>query len=278
MVMVAYSQEAQSHLERYLRQIKMALRGHPSIDADEVERDVLGHIDAELSGDPEPIAASRLLQVLDRLGTPNQWVPVDDHPSWRRGVDAFSSGPGDWRLASLTFGLFMAGPTLFMGAMILWPLPPVLMVLSFLMARVTLALFHERGEQVGVRRWLIYPPLMVWYGAFVVALLGGPVLLIVIFGSDDPTFRGWLFGWLGEPMWVRIPPLILLLLGAWWAFLGLVLRPIAGIVGTVFWPFADWFERRHAMRVALTGLFLMVISGAVLAMLMWIRSTQQGPS
>jgi hypothetical protein len=147
MVMVDLSQEAQSHLERYLRQIKTALRGHPSIDADEVERDVLGHIDAELSGQREPIAANRLLQVLDRLGTPNQWVPVDDHPAWRRTVDAFSSGPGDWRLACLTFGLFVAGPTLFTGAMILWPLPPVVMVLSFLMARVTPALFDERGEQ-----------------------------------------------------------------------------------------------------------------------------------
>ena len=174
MVMVAYSQEAQSHLERYLRQIKTALLGHPSIDADEVERDVLGHIDAELSGQPEPIAASRLLPVLDRLGSPNQWVPADDHPAWRRPFDAFSSGPGDWRLASLTFGLFVAGPTLFLGAMILWPLPPVLMVLSFLMARVTLALFEERGERDGVRRWLIYPPLLVWYGVFIVALFGGP--------------------------------------------------------------------------------------------------------
>ena len=60
------------------------------------------------------------------------------------------------------------------------------MVLSFLMARVTLALFDERGEQVGVRRWLIYPALMVWYGVFLVALFGGPVLLIV---SSGPTIR-----------------------------------------------------------------------------------------
>jgi hypothetical protein len=272
-VMVAYSQEAQSHLERYLRQIKTALRGHPSIDADEVERDVLGHIDAELSGQPEPIAASRLLPVLDRLGSPNQWVPVDDHPSWRRSLDGFSSGPGDWRLASLTFGLFVAGPTLFLGDLIPWPLPPVLMVLSLLMARVTLALFDERGEQVGVRRWLIYPPLLVWYGVFIVALFGGPVLLILIFGSDDPAFRSWLFGWLGEPVWVRMSTLILLLLGTWWAFLGMVAGRIAGIVHAVFWPFADWFERRQAMRVALTGLLLMVISGAILMMLMWVRAT-----
>ena len=274
MVMVAYSQEAQSHLERYLRQIKTALQGHASIDADEVERDVLGHIEAELSGQPEPVAASRLLQVLDRLGPPNQWVPIDDYPGWRRPFDAFSSGPGDWRLAFLTFGLFMAGPTLFMGPMILWPLPPLLMVLSFLIARVTLALLDERGEQVGVRRWLIYPALIVWYIAFAVVLFGGPVLVIVIFGSDDPAFRSALLRWLGEPVWVRLPLLILLLLGMWWAFLGLLLRRIAGTVRAVFWPFADWFERRHAMRVALMGLFLMGIAGAILGVLMWVRPIQ----
>ena len=68
---------------------------------------------------------------------------------------------------------------------------------------------------------------------------------------------------------MRIPFLILLLLGTWWAFLGLVLGRIAGIVRAVFWPFADWFERRHAMRVALIGLFLVVISGAILGVLMW---------
>ena len=270
MVMVALSQEAQSHLERYLMQIKTALRGHPSIDADEVERDVLGHIDAELSGQPEPIAASRLLQVLDRLGTPNQWVPADDRAGWHRPFEAFSSGPGDWRLACLTFGLFLAGPTLFMGAMTLWPLPPVLMVLGFLTARVTLALFDERGEPVGVRRWLIYPPLLIWYVVFIVGLFGGPVLLIVVFGSDDPAMRSWLFRWLGQPVQTRIPFLILLLLGIWWAFLGLVLRLIAGVVQAVFWPFADWFEGRHAMRVTLIGLSLMVISGAILGVLLWL--------
>ena len=95
---------------------------------------------------------------------------------------------------------------------------------------MTLALFDERGEQVGVRRWLIYPALMVWYGVFVVVLFGGPVLLIAIFGSDDPTFRSSLVRWLGEPVWVRLPFLILLLLGIWWAFLGLLLRRIPRIV------------------------------------------------
>jgi hypothetical protein len=268
MLMVALSQEAQSHLERYLRQMKTALRGHPSIDADEVERDVLGHIDTELSGQPEPIGATRLLHVLDRLGAPDEWLPVENHPAWRRPFEAFRSGPGDWRLAYLTFAIFVAGPVLFMGRIILWPLPPLLFVLSFLLARVTLALFDEHDEQVGARRWLIYPALVVWYGAFIVALVGGPVLLASVFLSDDPMLRSRLLR-LGEPAWMRVICLMVFLLGTWWMLLGLLLGTFPRGVHGAFWPFADWFERRHAMRVALLGLFVFVLSGAILALLMW---------
>jgi hypothetical protein len=63
--------EAQHHLQRYLRQVQTALRGHRSVDLEEIERDVLGHIDAELAGKPEPIDAGTLLPVLDRLGAPS---------------------------------------------------------------------------------------------------------------------------------------------------------------------------------------------------------------
>ncbi len=69
-MMVTLTDDAQRHLDRYVKQVKAALRGHPSVDAAEVERDVLGHIDAELSGEPEPVGASSLRHVLDRLGTP----------------------------------------------------------------------------------------------------------------------------------------------------------------------------------------------------------------
>ena len=48
--MATLTHDAQSHLARYLRQMRAALRGHPSVDPDDVERDVLGHIDAELAG------------------------------------------------------------------------------------------------------------------------------------------------------------------------------------------------------------------------------------
>jgi hypothetical protein len=267
--MVALSQEAQNRLDRYLRQIKAALRGHPSIDADEVERDVLGHINSELSGQPEPIGATRLLHVLDRLGPPDEWLPVEHHPAWQRPFEAFQSGPGDWRLAYLTFGSFVAAPALFMGRMMLWPLPPLLFVFSFLLARLTLALFDERGEQVGPRRWLIYPPLVVWYAAFIVALVGGPVLLATVFVSDDPVLRSGLLRWLGEPRWMRVVCSFVVLFGTWWMLLGLLLSRFPGGVHVAFSPFADWFERRHAMRVALLGLVICVLSGAILALFSW---------
>jgi hypothetical protein len=268
MAMVALSQEAQSHLERYLQQIRAALHDHPSVDADEVERDVLGHIAAELSGQPEPIGAARLLHVLDRLGAPDQWLP-DEQPAWRRPFEAVRSGPGDWRLALLTFATFIGAPALFLGRVMLWPLPPILFVLSFLLARVTLALFAEHGEQVGSRRWLIYPPLIVWYGAFILAVVGGPVLLTAVFASEDVTLRRWLLGWLDEPIWIRIAATLACLLGIWWTALGLLLRRFVGGVRAIFSPFADWFDQRQAMRIALVGLSVVAVSGAILALLKW---------
>jgi hypothetical protein len=268
MLMVALSQEAQSHLERYLQRIRTALREHPSVDADEVERDVLGHIAAELSGQPEPIGAACLLNVLDRLGAPDQWLPDETPPAWRRPFEALRSGSGDWRLAGLTFATFVAGPALLMGPM-WWPLPPLLVVLGFLFARVTLAVYAEHDEQVGPRRWLIYPPLIPWYGAFLVTLVGGPVLLAAVFVSDDPIARSRVLSWLGDPTWIRVTSVMVFLLGTWWTVLGLLLSRLVGGVHAVFWPFADWFEQRHAMHVARLGLFVLAVSGATLALLMW---------
>jgi hypothetical protein len=268
MLMVALSQEAQSHLERYLQQIRTTLREHPSVDADEVERDVLGHIAAELSGQPEPIGATRLLNVLDRLGAPDEWLPDENQPAWQHPFDAVRSGPGDWRLPILTFATFVAGPALLMGPMI-WPLPPLLFALGFVLARVTLSLFAQHGEQVGPRGWLVYPPLVVYCGGFLVALVGGPVLLTAVFVSDDPMLRSQALGRLGEPTWMHITALVVFLLGTWWMVLGLLLRRFVGGVHAVFWPFADWFERRHAMGVVRLGAIACAVSGVILALLIW---------
>jgi len=114
MMMVALSPDAKGHLDHYLEQIRMALSGQESIDADEIERDVLSHIDAELSGESEPVPAHRLLAVLDRLGEPNEWVPAEPS-AWRRPFTALSSRPGDWRLAFVSFWCPRTCPRLLVG-------------------------------------------------------------------------------------------------------------------------------------------------------------------
>src|SRR5205823_4793560 len=103
-------------------------------------RDVRGHIEAELAGQPEPIGAGSLRAVLDRLGSPGTWVPAEELPGWRRVLGRLRSGPEDWRLAYLTLAGSILGPLLFLSGPFLWPLEPILMITSFLMARATLAL------------------------------------------------------------------------------------------------------------------------------------------
>ena len=263
--MVALSPDAQAHLERYIGQIKSALRGQPSVDPDEVERDVVGHIEAELAGQPEPVDAGQLLDVLDRLGRPDEWLPAE---SAFAASGAGPSRPGDWRLAYLTLATFLAGPLLFFP-MILWPLPPLLLVVSFLCARITIARSLERDNQLGERRWLVYPVLVVWYGAFMIALAGGPALFATVLMADDPLLRGRLTSWLGEPAWIGAVCSIAALLAVWWMVLGLLFREFPRAVHALFRPFADWFEPRHATRVAVAGGTLFALSALTLVLRVW---------
>lgn len=249
---------AQSDLNRYLSRVKNALRPHPSVDADEVERDIRGHIEAELSHAPAPVTAERLGSVLDRLGSPNQWVPSDDLPAWRRVLVQLSSGPEDWRLAYLTLALFVGGP-------LLGPFGLALFFASILMARAGLALLDEKGESVGARRWLLYPPLVFIYAdlALVMFLLVPSMAGLV----GDPSVRSALVEWLPRPFWLSFALSVTLVTGTWWTLLGLTLARFRRAVRWVFWPFADWFERRHGIRIASGGLVIAVLTGITLAMM-----------
>ncbi len=262
-----FTEDAQSDLERYLGRVNSALRPHPSVDADDVEREIRGHIEAELEGASAPVTAERLRGVLDRLGSPGDWVPTDELPAWRKLLLQLSSGREDWRLAYLTLGLFLGCPLLGSAA-------PLAFFASILIARAGAALIEERSEPVGARKWLLYPPLVFIYVALaIVAVILPPVLLGGL--AADPELppelhatRDFLFGWLPAPYWLGATLLVTLAAGTWWLGLGLALARFRRAVRWVFWPFADWFERRHGLRIALVGLTTAVVSGIALAVVL----------
>jgi HAAS domain-containing protein len=249
---LSLTENAQSELDRYLRRVRAVLRAHPSVDADDIERDIRGHIDAELAASPAPVTEVRLRAVLDRLGSPSQWVPSEDLPIWRTALIRLRSGPEDWRLAYASFVLCVAGP-LVAGA-----IGVLLFLASVLLSRAALELLAEEDEPVGARRWLLYPPLLVIYLGLLAAILLAPPAML------ETPIRAEAVGWFPDPFWATLPLLVGVVAGAWWVSLGLALTRWHGAVRATFRPFADWFERRHGVRLAYVGLGLLALASAAL--------------
>ena len=76
--------EALAHLSHYLDQVRAYLAGCHRLDSDEVVQDILDHVDREFEGVTESVDQSALAAVLERLGSPLQWVNAEDLPWWRR--------------------------------------------------------------------------------------------------------------------------------------------------------------------------------------------------
>jgi hypothetical protein len=265
--MVVLTQDAQSQLARYLRQMRTALRGHPSVDPDDIERDVLGHIDAELAGHHEPIVEHDLRRVLDRLGAPSQWVPAEELTPWWGVISSLRDGPEDWRLAYLSLTLAFVGATLFLGNAWLWPLPLLLPIVAFFMARASLELLEHHEEPIGARRWLLYPVLLPWYAVLAVALLLWP--LAPVGGAlNDIPLEEWAVRSTPEWAWAIVPASAALLLGLWWACLGLILRRSPAALRAAFRPFANAFDRRHGTRLALVGALVAAAAGIIFVIIL----------
>jgi hypothetical protein len=260
-----FTDDGRAHLDRYLHRLRLALSSQLSVDVSDVERDIISHIDAELAGEPQPIGAQRLTAVLDRLGPPDRWMPVDDVPAGGQTIDVARSG-AEWRLPAVILTLFVLGIFLFMR-MILWPVPLLLMLVSVFTARAWLSsLGQERGE-IGAKRWFVYPPLVTIYALLASVLIAWPVSVIAGVMTDDPAMRDRMVGWFNGRVEVATPFVAFGALGAWWLLLGPVLYRFRRALGRTFSPFADWFERRHALWMTLAGAMLAGGSAAFLYLL-----------
>ena len=82
--MKTLTKKAQQTLDKYMKKVRSYLQCCPSVNAYEVERDITEHITEALRDSKDPVSYSELKAVLDKLGHPAQWVPVEELPWWRQ--------------------------------------------------------------------------------------------------------------------------------------------------------------------------------------------------
>ncbi|NIP23872.1 MAG: hypothetical protein GWN67_20650 [Phycisphaerae bacterium] len=248
------TEAAHNRLDKYLSQARASLHTCPGVDADEVESDIRAHIETELDGIDEPVSPDNLEAVLERLGSPTQWVPEEEISWWRKMILRLRTGPEDWRLAYISFGLLILG----------FLIPPSFIVLlpaSFIIARAALS-EAENPEELKTQKWLIYPSLIIVYVSVLLGLLLWPLgLLFPLAVGLEHTIRESNV-WLGDDLyyWRMATSFIIAGLALWWTILGCLLLKWRRFIQMLFKPFTGWFSRKWALILLLIGLALMIPS------------------
>ena len=222
--MVKLTAEARRCLSEYLAEVRSSLRHCPSVRVEEVENDVLEHIEHALSGASVDVDVAELREVLKRLGSPSQWVPPEELNGIQRAILAIRSGPEDLRLGYLAFSTFAtvllacAGLNSVVGIGTTLPILVVGIAVSFCLARAALAVVSTPSR---VERWLIYPSLIVVYIPITALLVLWPAAAAIV---TEAYLRN-----SGEFPWSRsfhvgtITAFALEIIGcAWWGCLALL--------------------------------------------------------
>ena len=97
---------AQWYFDRYIRQMRKYLKQCESVDASEIENDVYGHVERELEEIPEPVSLNEIYTVLDKLGDPSIWLPLEDMTWWEQLKIKFQVGKKEHPWAYLIFLIF----------------------------------------------------------------------------------------------------------------------------------------------------------------------------
>src|SRR5262245_17037573 len=281
-MMVRLTSEARAYLDDYLADVRSAVVGHQSLSPDEIEQDVRDHVYSALEGAREPVTAPQVAAVLDRLGPPAQWVADEPRSVWKyladklkpvghKAVEQISPLPSapdhvgrglaarvrglrhDWRLAYVTLGLLVLGMVF-----------PPLLIASYFVARADVALARERGESLGARRWLVYPPLVIVSLVLFLALAAWPIGPAVGLSHQIPRS---LWPEVGEIMHVSpraVQPVsaVYLAVGAvslWWGIASLLTLRFPGLPGLLFPPFGSKIRRIDALIVLFLSATVFVV-------------------
>lgn len=237
--------DARERAESYLRQVRASLASARGVEPEEVIDGVREHLERALADASEPVTRDVLEEVLDDLGEPRSWVE-NEAVGWRAVLNRLYRGPEDWRLAYLAFGTFLLGLA-FGGT--LW----FLLLASFPLARAAVEVVLAAEGDLKGRRWLLYPPLLVFYAALAPGLLFWPVAAVhagispggflvgVIDVAASPS------GLLATDTWLTAGPWAALGVGVWLILLGLTVRVWPRWIPAVFRPFAHWVRSVHLL-------------------------------
>lgn len=249
--MIELTPEASSRFEQYLERMRNALRGSRAVEPAEIEQNVREHVEIALAGAAAPVGTDRLGQVLDQLGPPERWLSEDDRPWWRRVMHRFTSGPEEWRLAYIAFGVFsLAVLTLPVGIGVLF------LALAFLISRAEVELLESRGESLGARRWLVLPAIWVVSVLISLAVLFVPVFALGAAGISDGQIHLVMNERAahGSMERVRIEAgYAALVAGAWWLVLSGIFAAAMKPFRTIFLPVTANLGRKHAVILDLSA-------------------------
>ena len=278
--MTALTEQAQNLLDRYLNELRCVLAGCRLVDAGEVERDVLDHINRSCADIAAPVDQSLLGAVLDKLGRPGSWLPSEEVPWYRRWYCSASAsarsyasdfrrvaaeGPHEFRMAYASLAALAVGG-LFLFDDDYWAFSGTFILLAFVLARAAVSL-RSPDCLTSAQKWLLYPALCGVYvpvaGCLLVAgpvggiLFGIGLLELINYPQPLDLQLGFLSVY---PDWVWLLCAVLLLSLAWYAVLGLVLYRRPQLKQQIFYPMAGPASPRRALVVGLVA-----ATGCVLA-------------
>ncbi len=257
--MINLSDSAKKCLDKYLQQMRTYLRGCRTVDVGEVERNVIEHIESEFESATAAVSFEELDNVLQRLGSPRQWVPEEEIPWWRKTILRLRTGPEDWRLAYISFAvLILSALFCFYDAI---EISFIFLTASFIVARAALSEAADPHD-LKAQKWLIYPSLIIVYSFVLFWLLAWPPFALAAAAyelernvrSSYPQFADDL------RYWIMATSFIIAGLGLWWIILAGLFLKWQSFLQMLFKPFAGWFSRKWALILLLIGLALMIPS------------------
>ena len=266
--MIELSDNANKALEKYLQQVRACLRGCKTVDANEIEQNVMEHIENEFAAATGPVSVNELSIVLDKLGSPAQWIPQDQE-HWNTRVTQSktliyisSALMAAFVLLSIPYTLARILWGFLLPAIIFWP--GNLLLASFILARV--ALYRVWApKDLNWQRWLAYPSLILVYIAILWRILFFAAIMIRAYWL--PRYMSYLVD-IAEGAEIKmyetiVPTTIVASVGLWWTALGIILRRRPNLVRLIFRPFANWFDRKCALILLCAGLALAAISAGM---------------